>query len=114
MAVICMTPVSEGAVVASWTAAETPVIAVTKVETDDNGDGAEDIICFTGTCKSDQHIQLPSGLSTHYTRAASGNEVRDFEYPRNPMMIVGWDTDNDGKYPPFDSDDTSVPGHRHR
>ncbi len=75
---------------------------------DGNGDGAEDIICFTGVCKNEQHVRLPSGRTTKYTRQASGNEVRDFEYPRDPAMIVGWDKDNDGNYPPFDSDDTSV------
>jgi hypothetical protein len=39
---------------------------------------------------------------------ASGSEVRAWRYPRNPVMLAGWDRDQDGKYPPFDSDDVAV------
>ena len=89
-----------------------------KNRVDGPGDGAEDIICFTGRCVNEDYVQLgTSGIkgsqgngsgSGYYTRAKKGNEVRNFQYPQNPFMIVGWDRDNDGKYPPMDSDDKSV------
>lgn len=74
---------------------------------DGPGDGAEDIICFRGTCTA-HDITPKSGVAGHYTVAASGNQVRAFEYPQDPFMVVGWDFDRDGAYPPFDSDDTAV------
>jgi hypothetical protein len=83
---------------------------------DGPGDGAEDIICFTGVCKTLSDYKIPgSGVATggdggswYNTRTAAGNQVRSFRYPANPTMLVGWDKDNDGRYPPTDTDDTAV------
>ena len=77
---------------------------------DGPGDGAEDIVCFTGTCNPDA-FRLPeayNGVPGYWTKPKTGSESRDWQFPDNPAMLVGWDTDNDGEYPPFDSDDTSV------
>lgn len=74
-----------------------------------NGTGEEDIVCFKGTC-NDYNLNLEgmAGKTGTYSVPASGNQVRSFNYPNNPAMIVGWDADNDGQYPPFDTDDTAV------
>ncbi|MFH1811648.1 MAG: Ig-like domain-containing protein [Pseudomonadota bacterium] len=61
------------------------------------GVGAEDILCLRGTFRERIDL-LVSGQGPAYQRG-------DIELPLNPMMIVGWDTDNDGQYPPYDSDD---------
>lgn len=76
---------------------------------DGPGDGAEDIVCFQGTCDPSAN-DLPtelSGVANTRTVTASGTQEFDFEYPDDPAMIVGWDVDGDGCYPPFDTDDTS-------
>ena len=78
---------------------------------DGAGDGAEDIIPFTGTCDTlDWFHFLPnhSGVPGFYSKAKSGSEKRDFELPDNPTRLIGWDYDGDGKYPPHDQDDTSI------
>ncbi|MHC4405447.1 MAG: hypothetical protein ACYTG0_37855, partial [Planctomycetota bacterium] len=63
-------------------------------------DGAEDVICISGTFG--EELEMRHG-------GAAGSYVRDgFEFPRHPTMIVGWDRDGDGEYPPFDRDDTAV------
>ena len=63
-------------------------------------DGAEDIVCISGTFKESLTVKK-SGVSGHY--------VRDkFQFPKNPAMIIGWDKDGDGKYPPYDKDDVAV------
>jgi hypothetical protein len=49
-----------------------------------------------------------SGVPGHRVKPASGSEEWDFQFPTNPAMLVGWDTDGDGAYPPFDPDDTAV------
>ena len=49
-----------------------------------------------------------SGVAGFKGRTRSGSEARDFQYPNNPAMLIGWDKDNDGSYPPHDPDDTSV------
>lgn len=76
---------------------------------DGPADGAEDILCFRGTCASEELVQ-PSfgGVAGTYQVAASGSESRAWSYPRHPAMLVGWDTDGDGAYPPFDTDDVAV------
>jgi len=78
-------------------------------QADGPGDGAEDIICFRGTATGEENI-IPrvSGVASTRTRAASGSEVRDFEYPTDPTMLVGWDADGDGEYPPYDTDDVAA------
>ena len=63
-------------------------------------DGAEDIICISGTFN--ESIYLIKG-------GVPGNYERDgFQFPKNPTMIVGWDRDGDGEYPPYDKDDIAV------
>jgi hypothetical protein len=84
------------------------------------------IVCFRGTCSSEDQIRTgPNGISTtngswpagvsascntnpYYTRTKAGNEVRDFRYPCNPTMLIGWDFNNNGDYPPHDTADTAV------
>ena len=76
---------------------------------DGPGDGAEDIVCFTGTCTPNNAIRPGrSGVAGYSVSTASGSEERDWRYPTDPSMLVGWDRDNDDRYPPFDSDDNSV------
>ena len=81
---------------------------------DGNGDGAEDIICVRATCAA-YNSSSANGLvfskegyvdpsdGAYRTKTAADNENFNFRYPRNPAMIVAWDTDNDGSYPPHDS-----------
>lgn len=73
-------------------------------EADGPGDGAEDIVCFRGT-SNEISLTPPTGyrgLATTYTVPAAGSQARDWQYPSNPAMLVGWDRDNDGCYPPYD------------
>lgn len=76
---------------------------------DGAGDGAEDILCFRGIC-TDEEDTAPgvSGVPGFYIKPRSGSEARDWQLPANPTMLVGWDHDADGRYPPFDSDDTAI------
>jgi hypothetical protein len=70
--------------------------------------GAEDIVCFRGTC-SPFELQPPhGGVAGTYRLPRSGHQARDFELPRHPAMLVGWDSDGDGAYPPHDADDVAV------
>ncbi len=72
---------------------------------DGPGDGAEDILCFRGTCTSEENTAPGvSGVAGFYVRAQSGSEARSFELPSHPTMLVGWDVDADGSYPPVDND----------
>jgi len=68
---------------------------------DGSGDGAEGIVCVAGTHTSITMDIPESGLTAQNTR-------NSFEYPSDPFMIVGWDQDRDGSYPPFDTDDTAL------
>lgn len=63
-------------------------------------DGAEDIICISGTFHETLTMKN-GGVPGHYVRDG-------FQFPRNPAMIIGWDRDGDGEYPPHDPDDTAV------
>ena len=67
---------------------------------DGPGDGAEDIVCIAGTFQEQLTI-TKSGVTGYYT-------MDSFQFPNNPFMIVGWDKDDDGQYPPYDVDDTAV------
>ena len=72
-------------------------------------DGAEDIICFRGWATTEEAITPGvSGVAGTYTVPQSGSQAREWKFPRDPTMLVGWDYDNDGAYPPFDRDDTAV------
>lgn len=71
---------------------------------DGPGDGAEDIICFRGV-SAESYLSPPSGFSGvagFHSVPASGSEKRTWQYPRDPAMLVGWDFDGDGCYPPYD------------
>jgi hypothetical protein len=85
---------------------------------DGPGDGREDIICARSTCNSTNGSGVSGvtlnesgratdsdGAAAYVSRTATGNEAVTFQYPTEPFMIVGWDTDNDGAYPPYDTDD---------
>lgn len=76
--------------------------------TDGPGDGAEDIICFRGVAKEENLQPGVSGVPGTFTKAKSGSEAIDWEFPKNPTMLVGWDYDGDGLYPPYDTDDIAV------
>ncbi len=76
---------------------------------DGPGDGAEDIVCFRGTATDEESIRPGvRGQTATYTVARTGSQERDWDFPRHPTMLVGWDFDGDGAYPPFDPDDTAV------
>lgn len=80
----------------------------TQQRVDGPGDGAEDIVCFRGICHPDTIRPHTYGLSGHRVAQPKGNDEQAFQYPTNPAMIVGWDSDGDRSYPPFDPDDTAV------
>ena len=67
---------------------------------DGPGDGAEDIIAIAGTFH-EALVLKHGGVPGHYVRDG-------FQFPRHPTMIVGWDRDGDGEYPPQDRDDVAV------
>lgn len=96
----------------------TPYKTLSKALTmlDGAGDGDEDIICVRATCSQENGSGVsaqtlnkagvtgngPAGVS-YNERPAQGNDGQSFRYPFDPFMVVGWDTDNDGQYPPYDS-----------
>lgn len=71
---------------------------------DGPADGAEDIICFRGNSQEINLSPPPGfrGLETTYEVEATGSEERSWLYPSHPAMLVGWDRDDDGCYPPYD------------
>ena len=75
---------------------------------DGHADNAEDIVCFRGTCSPANLTPGVRGVAGHRVEAASGSQAREWQYPTDPAMIVGWDSDQDGAYPPFDSDDLAL------
>ena len=75
---------------------------------DGPSDGAEDIICVKGTCSPGAIKPSTRGIPGHRVAPAQGSDEVAFQYPTNPAMIVGWDSDADGQYPPFDPDDRAV------
>lgn len=77
-------------------------------QADGPGDGAEDILCFRGSCRHEATLEpKSSGLDGIVTVAATGSQAREFERAKDPAMLVGWDSDGDGEYPPLDSDDVA-------
>ena len=73
-------------------------------------DGAEDIVCFRGTSHAFNSTPPEDfrGLETTYTVPAAGSDARDWYLPKDPTLLVGWDHDNDGCYPPYDDGKTDV------
>ena len=72
------------------------------------GSGGYEFVCFRGTCAEGDWVPDNGGNETPYTIAMAGSQVRDFEYPSEPKMLLGWDTDADGEFPPFDTDETAM------
>jgi len=69
----------------------------------------EDAICIYDSTLTEGNINWDvAGDAGTKTKIRSGLEVRDFQYPSNPIMLVGADADGDGLYPPEDTDDTAV------
>jgi hypothetical protein len=67
-------------------------------------------VCFQGICGNAQVNLTQSGAAGTYTRTASGSEPRDFEFPRYPVIISGWDVNADGNYPPNSGETAVVDG----
>jgi hypothetical protein len=75
-------------------------------------DGAEDIVCLHGVAAESGLKPALAGLDGVVEGTARGSQGRAFERRRDPAMIVGWDRDGDGAYPPFDTDDRAeIVGH---
>jgi hypothetical protein len=70
------------------------------------GSGFE-IICFTGVCTDADWNPNNGGAEATYEVQPTGNQVRSWHYPSQPKMVLGWDRDQDGEFPPFDTDDES-------
>ena len=67
---------------------------------DGPADGAEDIVVISGVFSEALTIK-DNGVPGYYVRD-------NFQFPSNPLMIIGWDKDQDGEYPPYDADDVAV------
>ena len=67
---------------------------------DGPGDGAEDIVCLAGVFE-EWLTFTQSGVAGYYIRD-------NFQFPNNPFMLIGWDKDGDGEYPPYDTDDEAI------
>jgi len=69
---------------------------------------AADIICFRGTCHEDGISTVASGKPGSYILPPSGSEVMNWQLPLHPTMLVGWDYNHNGQYPPYDTQDVAV------
>ncbi len=69
---------------------------------------AADIICFRGTCHEDGIMPGASGKGGFYTVPASGSQAISWQLPLHPTMLVGWDYNQNGQYPPYDTQDVAV------
>ncbi|MBV8199428.1 MAG: hypothetical protein JOZ15_02285 [Acidobacteria bacterium] len=67
-----------------------------------------DIICFRGTCHEDSISPGVSGKGGFYTIPASGSQAISWQLPAHPTMLVGWDYNQNGQYPPYDTQDVAV------
>ena len=71
-----------------------------------NAGNGHDIVCFRNTCKEENLSPKYSGEGPHHTRPVDPNvpnsEGNPWQYPTKPTMLVGWDVDDDGVYPPHD------------
>ena len=83
--------------------------AFTEVDTDD-GDSIQDIVCFRATCSLQNASGVNDlahnvqGVAGTYTRTKRGDDAYGYSYATKPVMIIGWDQNNDGSYPPFDTE----------
>ncbi|MDP9120758.1 MAG: hypothetical protein M3O15_05215, partial [Acidobacteriota bacterium] len=72
------------------------------------GSPAADIICFRGYCHEESITPGVSGKPGSYTVPQSGTQARDWQLPTHPTMLVGWDYNKNGQYPPYDTQDIAV------
>jgi hypothetical protein len=72
------------------------------------GSNTADIICFRGICHEDSIQTAVSGKPGTYLKPQAGSEGRSFELPTHPTMLVGWDYNRNGAYPPYDTADQAV------
>jgi hypothetical protein len=72
------------------------------------GSGGYEIVCFTGTCTDADWEPTSGGNEVVHLVEPTGSQVRAWEYPSEPKMLIGWDTDGDHEFPPVDEDDTSM------
>lgn len=90
---------------------ETPCLTLQAAFDQAVPDGNEEIYCFTGVC-AEGELDFNHGgvidVTPSYTVTAAGFEQQDWEYPLNPVMLLGWDTDGDGEFPPYDAVDDGV------
>ncbi|MEM6989851.1 MAG: hypothetical protein AAF721_05125 [Myxococcota bacterium] len=64
-------------------------------------------LCFRGTCTPPSPLPLPAGAVAWREAEPVGSQEQVFHYPTRPMMVVGWDYNADGVYPPA-SGETAV------
>jgi hypothetical protein len=64
-------------------------------------------ICFKGIGR-ETVVPTWSGASGTYVLAQTGRQARSFKLPRYPFILSGWDTNNNDRYPPYDSADVAV------
>jgi hypothetical protein len=67
-----------------------------------------DIICFRGTCHEDGISTAASGKPGAYILPPTGSETMSWQLPLHPTMLVGWDYNHNGLYPPYDTQDEAV------
>ena len=71
-------------------------------------------ICVNGTTTTRLSVLASwsgdAGVVTETAASVSSvsNQRWDHDYPQNPLVIMGWDTDNDNEYPPVDTDDEFI------
>lgn len=76
-------------------------------------DSTPDAVCFKGTCAAEPKTGIVpvSGVSPNtysVTLGMGDGTTTNWTLPSKPSIIMGWDADNDGSYPPTDTGDTSV------
>ncbi|NVB40676.1 LamG domain-containing protein [Pseudenhygromyxa sp. WMMC2535] len=70
----------------------------------------EDVICFRNICV-EENLSPPAGhggFPDCHRVARSGSEAREWRRPSDPFMLVGWDRNDNGQYPPYDTGDLAV------
>ena len=83
-------------------------VAQAMANADGPGNG-EDIFCLAGTVTETLKYPVSGAPGVKTLKPSPGtNEQFDFEYPKDPSMLLGADVDNDGVYPPNDKDDSAV------
>lgn len=63
---------------------------------------AEAIVCFRNICREENLSPQAPGIDDYYEVPATGSEARDWRFPRNPGMLIGWDVDG-GRTVPGDA-----------